>query len=192
MDSFLAFWLLIILLTIIFVGGTIFLAYWIPKKYGKRKLGIGLTILVTLIFATPILSFVFEDFLFFKSDVKEILNEHGIELNDDFNLKSNEMTGISDFYHRFELEISENDKRKLTEWILKSEGYKDSLPEMFDIRSDKPRYSDSKQEFIMTYQNKWNYVYEYYKTNKQGYTPTQDRISISKEKNKLTFERILE
>lgn len=192
MDSILAFWLLIILLTIIFVGGMIFLAYWIPKKYGKRKLGIGLAILVSLIFATPILSFVFEDFLFFKSDVKEILNEHGIELNDDFNLKSNEMTGISDFYHRFELEISENDKNKLTKWILKSERYKDSLPEMFDIRSDKPRYSDSKQEFIVTYQNKWNYVYEYYKPNKQGYSPTLDRISIAKEKTELTFERILD
>jgi len=192
MDSFIGFWLLIILLTIIFVCGVIFLAYWIPKKYGKRKLGIGLAILVTLIFATPILSFAFEDLLFFKSDVKEILDEHGIKLNDNFNLKSNEMTGIGDFYHRFELEISKEDKSKLTEWILKSKTYKDTLPEMFDIRSNKPRYSDTNQEFIVTYHNKWNYVYEYYKPNKQGFKPTWDKISVSKEKNKLIFERILD
>ena len=80
MDSFIGFWLLIILLTIIFVCGVIFLAYWIPKKYGNRKLGIGLAILVTLIFATPILSFAFEDLLFFKSDVKEMYPSHQLHL----------------------------------------------------------------------------------------------------------------
>ena len=192
MDSIIGFWLLIILLTLSIVGGLIFLAYWIPKKYGKRKLGIALAILVALIFVTPFLSFMLEDYLFFKSDVTESLNEHGIKLNDDFDLKSNEMTGIGDFYLRFELEISEKDKSKLTEWILESENYKDSIPEMFDIRSDKPRYSDYKQEFIVTYQDKSNYVYEYYKPNRQGYTPTWDRILISKKGNELAYERILD
>jgi len=192
MDSFIGFWLLIILLTILIVGGLIFLAYWIPKKYGKRKLGIALAFFVALAFATPVLSFVLEDYLFFKSEVTESLDEHGIKLNDDFELESNKMTGIGDFYHRFELRVSEKDKSRLTEWILESENYKDIVPEMFDIRSDKPRYSDTKQEFIVTYQDKWNYVYEYYKPNKQGYTPTWDRISISKKENKLTYERILD
>jgi hypothetical protein len=192
MDSFIGFWLLVILLTLLIVGGLIFLAYWIPKKYGKRKLGIGLAIIVALIFATPILSFVLEDYLFFKSDVIESLNEHGIKLNDDFDLESNEMTGIRDFYHRFELEISENDKSKLIDWILKSENYQESVSEMFDIRADKPRYSKTKKKFVVTYQDKWNYVYEYYRPNKQGHTPTWDRISISKKENELTYERILD
>lgn len=192
MNSFIGFWLLIILLTILIVGGLIFLACWIPKKYGKRKLGIGLALFVALIFATPVLSLVLEDYLFFKSDVTESLDEHGIKLNDNFDLESNKMTGIGDFYHRFKLKISEQDKSRLTEWILESENYNDSVPEMFDIRSDKPRYSNTKQEFKVTYQDKWNYVYEYYKPNKQGYTPTWDRISISKKSNELTYERILD
>ena len=192
MDSIIGFWLLIILLTILIVGGLIFLVYWIPKRYGKRKLGIGLAIIVTLIFATPILSFVLEDYLFFESDVIESLKEHEIVLQEDFELESNEMTGIGDFYHRFELEISESDKSRLIEWILKSENYKENIPEMFDIRSNKSRYSDTKREFMVTYQDKWNYVYEYYKPNKQGYTPTWDKISISKKENELTYERILD
>ena len=192
MDSFIGFWLLIFFLTVLIVGGLIFLAYWIPKKYGKRKLGIGLAVVVALIFATPVLSFIFEDYLFFKSDAAESLKEHGIILQDDFDLESNEMTGIGDFYHRFELNISESDKKRLTEWILQSKNYQDSIPEMFDIRSDKPRYSDTNQEFILTYQDKWNYVYEYYRPNKQGYTPTWDIISISKKENELTYERILD
>ena len=186
------FLLLIILLAILIVGGLIFLAYWIPKKYGKRKLGIGLAIVVALIFVSPVLSFVFEDFLFFKSDATESLNEHGIILKDDFNLESNKITGIRDFYHRFELRISESDKSKLTEWIINSENYKDSIPEMFDIRSNKTKYSDTKKEFKITYQDEWSYVYEYYRPNKQGYTPTWDKISISKKENELTYERILD
>ena len=181
-----------ILLSLLIVGGLIFLAYWIPKKYGKRKLGIGLAILVALIFATPVLSFVLEDYLFFKSDVTESLNEHGIELNDDFDLESNEMTGVRDFYHRFELEISQSDKRRLAEWIVESENYRDNVPKMFEIRSDKPRYSDTKKEFIVTYQDKWNYVYEYYRPNRQGYSPIWDRISLSKDENELTYERVLD
>lgn len=192
MDSFIGFWLLIILLTILIVGGLIFLSYWIPKRYGKRKLGIGLAIIVTLIFVSPILSFVLEDHLFFKSNATESLKEHSIILQDDFKLESNKMTGIGDFYHRFDLEISESDKNRLTEWILKSDNYKDSVPGIFDIRSDKPRYSDTEQEYIVTYEDKLNYVYEYYKPDKQGYSPTWDRISISKKENELTYERILD
>jgi hypothetical protein len=186
------FWLLIIILTLLIVSGLIFIAYWIPKKYGKRKLGIGLAIFIALIFATPIMSFIFEDFLFFKSDATESLNEHGVILKDDFNLKSNKITGIGDFYHRFELRVSESDKNKLKEWIINSENYNDSIPEMFNIKSNKPRYSDIKKEYKVTYQDEQSYVYEYYRPNKQGYTPTWDKISISKKENELTYERILD
>mgnify|MGYP007046356763 CR=1 FL=1 len=63
---------------------------------------------------------------------------------------------------------------------------------MFDIRSNKTKYSDTKKEFKITYQDEWSYVYEYYRPNKQGYTPTWDKISISKKENELTYERILD
>ncbi|WP_340104189.1 hypothetical protein [Rhodohalobacter sp. 8-1] len=192
MESFLGFWSFIIFLTIIIIGVPIFLAYWIPKRYGNRKLGVGLAIVVALIFATPILSFVLEDYLFFKSDAAESLKEHGIILQDDFYLESNKMTGIGDFYHRFVLEISKNDKNRLSGNILNSVNYKDSISDTFDIRSGKPRYSDTTQDFIVTYQDKWSYVYEYYELNKKGKTPTWDRISISKKENELIYERILD
>ena len=108
MESFTGFWSILIFLTILIVGGLKFLSYWIPKRYGNPKLGIGLAIVVALISATPILSFVLEDYLFFKSDAAESLKVHGIIIQDDFNLESNRMTGIGDFYHRFVQEISEN------------------------------------------------------------------------------------
>ncbi|MFC3197686.1 hypothetical protein ACFOET_08685 [Parapedobacter deserti] len=46
--------------------------------------------------------------------------------------------------------------------------------------------------FTANYQDKWNYIYEFYQPNKKGYTPTWDRISISKTGNALTYERILD
>ena len=192
MDSFIGFWLLIILTTVLIVGGIIFLGYWIPKKYGKRKLGIGIAIFITLILAIPILSFVIEDYWFFKSDVIEKLGEHKIVLENDFDIESNKITGIGDYYHRFELEITENDKNKVIEKIMKSVNYRENIPEMFDIRTNKQRYSNTEKIFIVTYQDKWNYIYEFYKPNEKGYLPIWDRISVSKKENELTYERILD
>lgn len=192
MESFTGFWSILIFLTILIVGGLIFLAYWIPKRYGNPKLGIGLAIVIALISATPILSFILEDYLFFKSDAAESLKEHGMILQDDFDLESNKMTGIGDFYHRFVLEISENDKNRLSRKILNSVNYKDSISDTFDIRSGKPSYSNTTQDFIVTYQDKWSYVYEYYELRKRGTTPIWDRILISKRENELTYERILD
>ncbi|MCG8579668.1 MAG: hypothetical protein MI866_07120 [Bacteroidales bacterium] len=192
MDSFIGFWLIVILGLILVLGGLIFLAYRIPKRIGKRKIGIVLSIILTSIILIPILTFVFEDYLFFKSDAIKSLEEHKITLLDDFKLESNEMSGIRDFYHHFELQISKADKDRLIYKILESEYYLGSISETFDIRTGKPRYSAEDQAFVVTYQNRLSYVYEYYKPNKSGYTPTWDIISISKHKNELTYERVLD
>jgi hypothetical protein len=192
MDSFIVFWGLLILLALSVIVGLIYLAYWLPKRLGKRKLGIWLSGALTMGVSVLILASVFEDHLFLKSDVTERLNEHNIELKDDFNLKSNEMGGFMDYSHRFVLTISPEDKERLKTKILSADNYKDNAEEMFDLRQGKPRYSDSDTSFTANYQDNWNYIYEYYKPNKQGYKPTWDRISISKTENTLTYQRILD
>jgi hypothetical protein len=190
--SFIGFWILALLLALLIVSGFVFLAYWIPKRFGKRKLGIVLSIIVTLIFLAPILSFVFEDYLFFKSDVIERLKEHNLTLQDSFDLESNKISGIRDYYQRFEIQISNSDKDRLIKKFTESPFYRDSIPEEFDFIIDKPRYSNMDEEFIVTYQDDNNYIYEYYKPNKQGYAPTWDKISISKDENQLIYERVLD
>lgn len=186
------FWLLIILLIIVLTIGLIYLGYWIPKRFGKRKLGKWIAGILSITVLAFILSIVFEDEIFFKSDAEELIAEHNIELKDNFELNTNEFTGIKDFYHRFELTISESDKSRITNKIKNAQNYQHLVDEPIDIRVDKPRYSDSNngQEFTANYQTESEYVYEYYKPNERGYTPTYHRISILKAENKLIYENI--
>ena len=192
MDSFLIFWLLFILLIIGLTIGLIYLGYWIPKRFGKRKLGKWIAGILSIAVLAFILSIVFGDELFFKSDAEELIAEHNIELKDTFELNTNEFTGIKDFYHRFELTISESDKSRITNKIKNAKNYQHLVDEPIDIRVDKPRYSDNNngQEFTANYQTESEYVYEYYKPNEKGYTPTYHRVSILKAENKLVYENI--
>ncbi|WP_194976204.1 hypothetical protein [Aquiflexum lacus] len=192
MDSFVIFWGLSILLFISIIVGLIYLAYWLPKRLGKRKLGLWLSGILTVGLLTLIVATVFEDQFFFKSDAIEKLKEHNVELIDDFKILSNESGGFMDYFHQFRLTISPADKERLIDQIKSADNYEDEVQDMFDLRSGKIRYSDKDTSFTANYQDGSNYIYEYYKPNKQGYTPTWDRISISKTENKLNYERILD
>lgn len=192
MDSFILFWLAIFLGIILLITAIIFLFYWIPKKLGRKKLGIWLSAIVSTIILGFILSIVFEEELFFKSDAAKLLNEHDIALTDDFKITSNEMTGLMDYYHRFEITISEKDKNNLIKKFLTSEKYQLNVPEDFNLRHGKPRYADTDTTYTIFYQKENNYVYEFYQPHKPGYAPTWDIITIRQRSNKLIFERIID
>jgi len=142
------------LLIISVIVGLIYFAYWLPKRLGKRKLGLWLSGALTIGVSVIILATVFEDQLFFKSDVTKRLSEHDIELKYDFRLNSNEIYGLRDYYHQFELTISPEDKERLKTKILTADNYQDDAEEMFDLRQGKPRYSDNDTAFIANYQDK--------------------------------------
>jgi hypothetical protein len=192
MDSFVIFWGLSILLFISIIVGLIYLAYRLPKRLGKRKLGLWLSGILTIVLLTLIMATVFEDQFFFKSDAKENLKEQNVELVDNFKIVSNESGGFMDYFHQFKLTISPADKERLIDQIKSAYNYQDEIQDMFDLRSGKIRHSDKDTSFTANYQEESNYIYEYYKPNKQGYTPTWVRISISKTENKLTYERVLD
>lgn len=190
--DFVVFWGLIILLSILAIVGFPYLAYRIPKKLGYKKLGIWLGTFLALAFLILIAAIIFEDYLFFKSDATKVLNAHQIELKNDFKLILNESSGISDYYHQFILSISSDDKKRLIRQIKDAGNFvRDEIDE-FDIRSGKPRYSEKDTTFTANYHNKFYYIYEYYRPNKIGYSPTWEIISISKAENKLMYEEILD
>jgi hypothetical protein len=192
MDSFVLFWGLSILLLISIIVGLIYFAYWLPKRLGKRKLGLWLSGTLTAGLLILIIATVFEDKFFFKSDAQKRLKEHSIELKDDFKIISNDSGGFMDYYHQFVLTITSQDKERLINQIRSADNYQPEADEMFDLRAGKIRYSDTDTSFTANYQDKWNYIYEFYKPNKQGYAPTWDKVSISKTENKLTYERVLD
>lgn len=192
MDSFVIFWGLSFLLFISIIVGIIYFTYWLPKKLGKKIIGLWLSGILTVGLLILIITTVFDDQFFFKSDAKEKLKEQNVELMDDFKIVSNESGGFMDYFHQFRLTISPADRERLINQIKSADNYQDEVEDMFDLRSGKIRNSDKDTSFTANYQDDWNYIYEFYKPNKQGYTPTWDRISISKTENSLTYERVLD
>lgn len=187
MGSFLFFWIIAILLLILIVIGLIYFAYWLPKKFGRKKLGIWLSSLLTAGVILWILSILFADNLFSRSEAREKLMENGFELIDKFKVNSNHTSLIGDYNLRFDLTISSSDKKLQIKRLVFSTNYHDSLPEMFDIRLDKPRYSDHDTTFTICYQDSLNYLYESYTPHKKGIAPTLVLITISKTDNKLSY-----
>lgn len=181
--------LIFVFISLLLITGIIYLSYWIPKKLGKRKLGIWLSRILTFALLIFILRLVFRNELFFKSDAREKLLEHNIVLLDRFDIISNEVSLISEYYHHFELTISAADKDLLIRKIIADENYKENIAEVDFIRREWPYHSLNDTSFTIYYQDNSNYIYEFYKPSKPGYHPISDKISISKSEYNLTYER---
>ena len=179
---------LVVILLVLF--GIIYLGFWIPKKLGNRELGIIISRILTLVVVLLILSFVFDDYLFFKSDVKKYLSEHKIELNDDFKILHNESGGVIDYYHRFEIQISDLDKEKLIEQIKSADNFTDTISDYFYLPQEKERYIGKLS--TANYEKPSEFKIEYFKPNGKGMAPTYRIISVSKLDNKLVFEDIID
>lgn len=185
----------VILLLLFFLGfiviplGITFLLYWIPKRLGYPKLGkilagtlIGLLLLYVLYFA-------FEDYLFFKSDARKSLSEHGIVLLDDFKILRNEnMTAIGDYYHVFTLKISANDKKRLIDQFKHAPGYKGFVAEDYHRLYTLDKYEGN--EVIEYSEDEYGYKRESCKPMGKDYAPLLIIITIDKKDNTLTFEDI--
>jgi len=190
MNPFIFYFLILIILLLILIG-IIYLGYWIPKKMGKKKIGIIISRVLAVGLILVILSIVFEDKLFFKSDAKEYLAEQKIELKDKFKILENESGGFMDYYHKFELEISLADKNRLIEKITSEQNYVNEIQNSFYL-PDKAVNRYKGDTITANYQTDWSYKTEVYYPNGKGITPTYKIISISKKENKLTFEHILD
>jgi glucan phosphoethanolaminetransferase (alkaline phosphatase superfamily) len=190
MDIFIIYFLILLVLLLILIG-IVYLSYWIPKKMGKRKLGIILSRILSVGLVIIVLSFIFEDNLYSKTDAKKSLSERNIELKDDFRILDNQSGGLRDYYHRFELEISESDKNRLIDKITSELNYTNEIQNSFHL-PDKAINRNEGDTLFANYQTDWDYKSEIYYPNGKGYTPTYKIISISKKENKLTFEHILD
>ncbi len=94
--------------------------YLIFKKYKKPKIGkiAGIIFFVVLSFVIGIIiaTFPFDfynNYFFFKKDVRQILGEADIVLSDDFKILDNKVSEFTSQIHTFKLKISEQDEKKL-------------------------------------------------------------------------------
>ncbi len=189
-------YLFIGLLMLVFIGipvGVGLLLYFIPKRLGYPKASTYLIIGYGLIVLAITFFIVFEDQLFTENNAKRLIEEQGMELIDEFELVNNEsMSAIGDYYHTFTLEISERDKNNAVNKIKNSDNFQaenNSVEEVLYM-SDK-RYFGPK--VIQNYETEFAFVREYCEPSGQkGYAPAFRRISISKVKNEIIFEDIIE
>ena len=121
------------------VSGFIFLAYWIPKRVGYPKTGKYISIVLALLIATIAIRIIFGDYLFSKSDARNLLTELDIHIAEDFDISENKsMIAPGDYYHTFTLRITLTDKERIINEIKRSPNFNVGEPveSYFDNRAD--------------------------------------------------------
>lgn len=153
-----------------------------------KKAGKIVAIVFTIVALLPFLSLAFEDYFFFQSDAKKMLKENKLELLDNFTIESNKITGMSDLYQIFELQISEKDKERIIRQIRNSPYFKGSANEDYTLSSEVG--SGLTKKIYCDYEKREVICRETYQKLRQGYASDYDIISISKTGNTLSFERM--
>jgi hypothetical protein len=170
------------------VAVIIVLSNWIPRKYGRKKLARILPRILVIGYLLSILSIVFEDLIFFKYNVNNLLENHKIELLDDYQIISNRNSGIRDYTHEFKLLISEKDKIRIINQIKSSKNFISNYKNDFYLPNTIGRYSETK--VFANYENERSFIRESFETYKKGYKPCYEIVTIFKDENKLIFEQI--
>lgn len=162
--------------------------YWTLINLNFRKTAKIIAFVFSILASLPFLSFVLEDYFFFKSDAQKFLKDNDIVLTDEFKIKSNAISGLNDVTQKFELEISLTDRNKIIQQIRNSKFFKDTLVDNSDLFSKSGNKLTSK--IYLDYEKNEFIRRETFQRLKLGYTSDHDIITIAKDKNSLIFERI--
>ncbi|MES2726820.1 MAG: hypothetical protein V4643_06935 [Bacteroidota bacterium] len=167
------------------------LCYFGFKNSGRPKTAKYVTILYVLCLLIFTLLTIFEDQLFTKNNAKELVEEQGIVLTNQFDLISNESSwAIGDYYHTFILNISERDKQNAIVSIKNATNFSsnsDSIDHLLYLNEN--RYFGP--TITQNYETENAYIREYFEpSGQEGYAPTFRRILIMKKGNQLQFEDI--
>jgi hypothetical protein len=159
-------------------------SYMILKHYGFKKTGIAISLILTLIFLLPIFLYAFESQLYFKSDARNDLKLAGVFLNDDFEIESNEIVGLTDYYQTTKLKVSDRDRNSLIEKIKNHKNFE--ILDLGDYEEKNLRYKNGKA--IVSYLAKDEYIRETYLKGK-GYSRIQIILSVKEKSNILLLSR---
>ncbi len=169
------------------------LSYIVLKKFGYKKTGVVVALALAFIVIYPSILIIFESELYSKSDAKKDLEKLGFELENEFEIVSNEITGTSDYYQFTKLKISSKDKKKLIQEIQNSNDFKiiDSLEMSLQdsIYKFKLDETDSKVTFTKNYKLKRIFVKEYFE-KQFDFVPTKMKIEIDELSDEIKLERI--
>lgn len=154
-----------------------------PKIGKYLSIGLGLVLVIIITYG------IFQDAFFTKNQAKKILAEQDIVLKDDFKVLNNKTRSpLGDYYHRFRLEISEEDKNRLINEIKLVPYFKSINEEKKDLLSD---FLDEKASKIkQNYEDEDIFVKEYLRPNHEGGKSTYLKIEVGKNDDTLVYEEI--
>jgi len=175
--------LIIFIWPIILAFQIIFITYWSFRLFGKKKLGIIISSILTI----GVVLFVMEpwitDWTFSKEDTRKMLSWHNIELKKDFKILKNESGGFTDYVHSFTLKISESDFNKISNEIRNSQSFKRVFT---DFQKDFPT-ADYNSYDTINYENERYLKREYYTKEKKEDGTYHFVIQLSKKKKELYY-----
>ena len=118
-------YILLFMLFLIVTLGIPALAYLIPKRLGHPKFGIITGFVISILILGFFLGTIIKDDFFNKDSAKKDLAKYNIELSNDFNILDNWSTiALSDYYHKFTLNLSEEDKENCINEIRRAKNFK--------------------------------------------------------------------
>ena len=172
---------------VLFALWVIYLFYKIPAKSGQKKTGIILSSITGFIFTGIIALFVFEDDFLSNEDAAFWLEQHGFDLNEEFDVIDNDSgIGIGESFHNFSLKISDRDKATLIKRIKNDTTFFIQTKPLnrIDLMTDR-HFGETVRLY---YESDCCYIYDFFEPSGQkGYSPTHEIITIYKEGNWLSF-----
>ncbi len=139
----------------------IFLSYWVFRLYGHKKIAAIIAIVNTTVFILIALQPWIDDWTFTKSDAIQILNDHSFVVTDEIELVSNESGGFLDYYHIFEIGLSDKDYDEFKRRITNSNNYLGKV----EYGINQP-FADYHGNDTINYETEYNYTREYYTKDK--------------------------
>jgi hypothetical protein len=180
---------LLILLLLMSVFG-LWLAYvlifrifsWLNYPKSGKFLGL-LAVFIIVVF------FLFQDFFYTKKDVISVLQEQDVVLKNDFDLENNRTASfLDDYYHKFDLIISAQDKLRLINQIKTNPNFfkiSENYSHDFFLEKSSIKEGKIKRRY---YETPDFFINEFTKAGKKGYAPTYRKLIISKKESEFYFE----
>lgn len=186
MAYFVLFSIVVIVLALALMVG---LFYWLPKKLGYPKLAKVLVIILGIFMLFIIIDTIWGDYFFTKNNARQLLMHHDIILQDDFTILKNEsMFAPGDYYHIFELRITEKDKGRIVSGIKNAPNFEKDKADSLHRDVLFLYEGDSKE---LNYETESRFVREIFvASKKKGYAPMYHVITIDKGSNVIRFEDI--
>ena len=174
----------LLLLIIFFLTGIGLLIY---SRKKKSKIGLVVSIAMLLLVIFVLLTNTIDELSISKKDIVSDLTYLKIELNDDFCITKNNVTGMPERIQETELQISQKDKERIISEIKNSANFK-------SFATQQELANDTDTEQFGTSEKIFNFKYlEFY--SRETYTkidnfPTRLFISIYDNSNTIRYQRI--